>query len=94
MLDIELPAFYAAHVRHQQTLIQEGQRGSLIINNKSSSLFSNPFKAEHNARDALFTQPAPLELPSRFSSHSKGAGLPHPISGGESHLQVGEVNNG
>ena len=59
MLDVELPAFYAAHVRHQQTLIREGQRGSLIINNKSSSLFSNPFKAAHNARDALFTQPAP-----------------------------------
>ena len=35
---------------------------------------------------SLFTQPAPLGRPSRFSSHRKGAGLPHPISGGGSGL--------
>ena len=28
----------------------------------------------------LFTQPAPQGRPSRFSSHRKGAGLPHPIT--------------
>ena len=31
---------------------------------------------------SLFTQPAPQGRPSRFSSHRKGAGLPHPIRGG------------
>ena len=44
MLDVDLPAFYAAHVRHLQKLIQEGHSGSLLIHNKSSSLFSNPFQ--------------------------------------------------
>ena len=39
MLDIDLPAFYAAHVCHLDTLIQEIHRGSLLINNESSSLF-------------------------------------------------------
>ena len=35
---------------------------------------------------SLFTQPAPQGRPSRFSSHRKGAGLPHPIRGGGSGL--------
>ena len=49
MLDVDLPAFYVAHVRHLQKLIHEGHSGSLLIQNESSSLFSNPFQAAHKA---------------------------------------------
>ena len=48
-------------------------------------------RAENRGSDEvhmpLFTQPAPQGRPSRFSSHRKGAGLPHPIKGGVSGLQ-------
>ena len=49
MLDVDLPAFYVAHVRHLQKLIHEGHSGSLLIQNESSSLFSNPFQDAHKA---------------------------------------------
>ena len=49
MLDVDLPAFYAAHGHNLHTHVQEGQCGSLIINNESSCLFSIPFQAAHNA---------------------------------------------
>ena len=40
MLDVDLPAFCAAHVRHLQKLIQEGHSGYLLIHNESSSLLA------------------------------------------------------
>ena len=49
MLDVDLPAFYVAHVRHLQKLIHEGHSGFLLIENESSSLFSNPFQDAHKA---------------------------------------------
>ena len=33
MLDVDLPAFYVAHVRHLHKLIHEGHSGSLLIQN-------------------------------------------------------------
>ena len=49
MLDVDLPAFMLlSNVHHLQTLIQEGHGGSLIKNNESSSLFSNPFQDAYN----------------------------------------------
>ena len=41
MLEVDMPTFHAAHVRHLDTLIQDGHHASLVINNESSSLFSN-----------------------------------------------------
>ena len=35
MLDVDLPAFYVAHVRHLQNLIHEGHSGSLLIQNEA-----------------------------------------------------------
>ena len=48
MLDVDLPAFYVADVRHLQKLIHEGHSGSLLIQIESSSLFSIHSKMHTN----------------------------------------------
>jgi hypothetical protein len=78
MSDTAIPAFYAAHLRHFQQLLQEGEHGPYLPPlNASSSLFSASF---HQAQQALMTRAAvpvraeqdihqPLRLPDMVIPH-------------------------
>ena len=58
MLDVGLPAFYAADVLRLPKLIQEGHRGSLLIHNESSSHLSNPLNPFQDAHKAILARGA------------------------------------
>ena len=86
----------------QPSTLTNQQLSTIIISHQPSTLNPQPLKINTQPSNlypqhstliphSFFTQPAPQGRPSRFSSHSKGTSLPHPIMGGGSGLQCSMV---